>query len=80
MNTFKRMGLAAVIALGAIGPVAAAPLSVAPGDAVAPAQTSIEKAYVVCGPYRCWHRGYRPAYRRCFIRYTYYGPRRFCRW
>ena len=85
MNIVRTLGLAAMLGLGGLGAASAAPTSVMPGDAIVAADHGIDKAYVVCGPFRCVRRGfYGYGYRPFGWRYGYrgygwrgYGYRRF---
>ena len=75
------------IAAGAIAiagvAIAGAEAQAMPVASLAPpvaAGSGIEKAYVVCGPYRCWHRyGYGWGWRRPFYGYGW-GWRRPWGW
>lgn len=70
MTKTLKMMFAAAVAVGALGAVTE--VQAMPMQASVATQSNIEKAYVVCGPYRCFRRF--PYYRRYYYRprYRYY--------
>lgn len=83
MKMMRTVGLVAALTLGGIGAASAAPMSIASGEVLGVSHNGIEKAYVVCGPYRClrrpgWRYGY--GWRRPWGWHRGWGWRRHWGW
>ena len=76
MKNFKLCLIAAIGLTGlALAGNAATAMPMASADSVAaqaaPATPLLQEVYLVCGPYRCFRRGYGYGYRRPFFGYGY---------